>query len=67
MDQSFLLEQWSNCERPIANASVRHKKSCQESGKETMVEDIEELEQIDASELHASKAQCKGSVNANER
>ena len=32
-----------------------------ESGKETiLVADIEELEQLDASEIHAMKAQCKG-------
>ena len=31
-----------------------------------LVADVEELEEMDASELHA-KAQCKGSINANER
>ena len=31
-----------------------------------MVADIEELEEMDASEIHAKKAQCKGSVNDNE-
>ena len=31
-----------------------------------MVADIEELEQMDASKLHAKKAQYKGSVNDNE-
>ena len=34
---------------------------------DTMVADIEELEQMDASELHARMAQCKGSVYANKR
>ena len=32
-----------------------------------MIADIEELEQMDASELHARKLNAKGSVNANER
>ena len=32
----------------------------------TMVADIEELEEMDASEHHAKTTQCKGSVNANE-
>ena len=31
-----------------------------------MVADIEELEQMDASEICATKTQCKGSVNAYE-
>ena len=31
-----------------------------------LVADIEEMEEMDASELHAKKTQCKGSVNAHE-
>ena len=32
-----------------------------------MVADIEELEEMDASELHARRFNAKGSVNANEK
>ena len=75
----FHLGQWSNI-TPFLPKTYRDYinlilKSCQKDSsvmscmwgeleRRHLVADIEELEQMDASELHARRLNCKGSVNA---
>ena len=76
-DRWYCLEQWSNI-TPSLRRTFRDyinwaQKSCQEHSSvmiwtgDLMVADMEELQEMDASEIHARRLNAKGSVKADER